>query len=118
MIVICISEKYENPKNWKQWAIENNIDWPKLDSIYTIRGTERTFKGLGLWLEELINPEIKVEGLSGIMYKEPSFSHKRFASLQGEPLTIGDILENLKAEKLNTGLELVTIGEDDYLNHD
>lgn len=112
MEVICIDEHYS--KKWFEWANLHNVEWPKKDTVYTIRQAVRTFKGLGLTLEEIHNPDVEVQGATGKYWAEPNFKHTRFTNLQGEPLEISEILETLKNVKLNVGLELVTENKSNF----
>lgn len=108
MNVICIDEYYSS--KWLEWADLHNIEWPKKDVVYTIREAIRTFKGLGLTLEEIHNPDVEIQGATGKYWAEPNFKHTRFTDLQGNPLKINEVLESLKNIKLDIALQLV--GED------
>lgn len=53
----------------------------------------RTFKGLGIFLNEIINKEIPMRP---DFLCEPNWSIKRFTDLQGNLLKINEVLESLK----------------------
>jgi hypothetical protein len=112
--IICVDSTFS--KSTLDWYNKVGVEIPIKNTIYTIRHTEKTFNGLGLFLEELVNPIVPVKGVTGIIYKEVSFSYKRFTDLQGNLLVISEVLENIKSCRLDIGLELVSIEDDENNN--
>lgn len=106
MQLICINDTYT--KGQLQFYETWNVQFPLKDKLYELREVVRTFNGTGLLVEEIVNPEVPIKGLTGIFYIEPNFSLKRFTTLDGEALIIEELLETMKSEKLYEGLELVT----------
>lgn len=111
MEIVCINAKF-TPKQLELFRYYD-IKIPETEVVYSIRDLIRTFNGSGILLKQIVNPEIPMK--PGF-YFEPNWALWRFTTLLGESLTISDILESLKSEKLNEGLELVTIEESEQLN--
>lgn len=96
METICCDDHFS--KDILEWYNTMGIITPVKDKIYSIRGIERTFNGLGIFLNEIVNPVVPVRGVTGIIHKEVSFSHKRFTNLFGESLSISEVLETVNDE--------------------
>jgi len=111
MDVICSNGTFSS--DYLQWAIQHNVEIPLENSLYSIRDTIRTFNGLGIYLIEIINPIVEFQGITGMVQIEPNFSYKRFSTLSGEPLTIEEVLEQLKSIRLDIGLQLVSKDENE-----
>ncbi len=95
MDCICINAKF--PADILAFYAEHGVTIPKENAVYKIRGVEHVRGKVGIFLEEIQNPDVPIQSvLSGIIYKEPSFNSSRFTTLLGAPI---------KTEELETILE-------------
>lgn len=86
MDLVCINDTFspEARQVYEQYGVVT----PYYDGVYTIREVVKTRKGIGLLLEELVNPLIPIgEGENGFMV-EPNFNVSRFANLDGTEINL------------------------------
>ena len=98
MDLICISDNYE-PGKLAFWK-EKGVSYPIKDKMYVLRNYVRHSHGeVGIRVEEIVNPEVLVKhSVLGTAMIEPTFHCKRFATLQGDVLTLEMIKENSNVE--------------------
>jgi hypothetical protein len=97
MDVICINGhfSYEVLVFYKQYGVQVPIQ----DKIYYIRGVEHVRGKVGIFLEEIKNPDVPIQSvLSGIIYKEPSFNSSRFTTLLGGPIKLKELETILESD--------------------
>lgn len=96
MDCLCINARF--PAATLAFYAEHGVTIPRESTVYSIRGIEHVRGKVGIFLEEIKNPDVPIQSvLSGIIYKEPSFNLSRFTTLLGEPIKLEEletILEN------------------------
>lgn len=91
MDIICIDDNFTP----EQMAIIPNR--PIRDKIYSIRDVVKSANGIGLLLNEIQNPHNGWTERAGMKFTfEPNFSIRRFASLDGSPVSY-EMIKNLIA---------------------
>lgn len=96
MECICINAKF--PAATLAFYAEHGVTIPRESAVYQIRGVEHVRGKVGIFLEEIKNPDVPIQSvLSGIICKEVSWGSFRFTTLLGEPINFKEletILEN------------------------
>lgn len=98
MDVICINGTFR-PDNLEFYR-KHGVLTPIKDKIYTIRRKLWNGGKLGVYLNELKNPEIPIQSIisdKGYKMMEPNWNIDRFRTLQGEVIT-EEMLENITAD--------------------
>lgn len=84
--IICINAEFtsEQLEIWKQFGVVH----PEKDKLYTIRSiiNHSGGEGIGVLLEEIVNPPVPVNNGIIEFMRETTFSILRFRDLQGLPL--------------------------------
>lgn len=101
MEVLCHNGKFS--EEVLEFFRLNAVSWPLEDKIYNIREVRREYgkvgssDNLGVLLEEIINPKVDTyHPVLGTVKIEPSFSIRRFSTLQGDLVTREMISELIK----------------------
>lgn len=92
MDVLCVNGKFS--VDFIEFYKKYGVIVPIQDSIYTIRDVIINFdKGVGLLLEELVNPKVPIFHplLQEWIEMEPNWDINRFATLSSNPLNIAEI---------------------------
>ena len=86
MEVICINDTFDEFQ-LKMFDIFG-VKTPRLNGLYTIRDVinHAGGEGTGILLMEIVNQPVPVDTAFGTIWRETTFSIKRFALLNGEPL--------------------------------
>lgn len=86
---ICINGRF--PPEKVEFYKQHGVITPEQDKFYTIRKLRQERGKIGVLLEEIINPEVPIQTMSGIKMIEPSWDSARFATLLGKPI---EFIEN------------------------
>lgn len=84
--VLCIDDNFP-PEYIAEFVVAQGVQIPVKGKIYSVRAIKRHFDGnLGVYLDEIRNPqcEIRMNGIT--LYVEPGFALRRFTDLLGNPL--------------------------------
>lgn len=92
--IICIDGKFTSDQLafWRQ----HNVSWPEQDKFYTVRELiPRNSEGnSALLLNEIKNPKVPIKHpILGVTQIEPNWNIRRFAHLNGAPLTVEEVKE-------------------------
>lgn len=99
MEVICIDGNFSAEQ--LDFYNAHGVVVPKKDSLYNIRNViKNSSGGVGLLLEELVNPLIPIKhSILGISNMEPNWNINRFRKLSGEDVLYDEVVELLKNVK-------------------
>ena len=90
MEIICINASFTS--DTIAFYNMHNVTIPEEGNIYHVRGSENVRGKVGLFLEEIKNPDVPIKSiLSGVIWKEPSFGSHRFTTLLGKPINIEEL---------------------------
>jgi hypothetical protein len=97
MDLVCINDIY--PVDALEFFNKNGVDYPKKDTLYSLRDIQKHTNGkIGIRVNEIINPIVLVKHyILKEISVEPTFDHKRFATLEKKVLT-KEILEQIEYE--------------------
>lgn len=98
MDVICINGTFQQEQ--LDFYKKHGVLTPIKDKLYTIRRKVWNRGKLGVYLEELVNPEIPIQSIissSGVKFMEPNWNIDRFRTLQGDVIT-EEMLENITVD--------------------
>lgn len=96
MEVICIDDRFsiEARKIYKEYKVVT----PMENMFYSVRKVVKTRNGIGLLLNELVNPSIWIEGEGeNAMFGEPNWGLFRFRNIDNSEVTYDQLTLNLVA---------------------
>ena len=82
--LVCINDKF--PSHTLEFYKQYGVSIPRNGKIYQIRGIEHVRGKVGVFLREIQNPEVPIQSMTKVIYKEPSFNISRFTTLLGNPV--------------------------------
>lgn len=98
MDLICVNSKFSQEQlNFYQ---HHGVITPTKDKIYSVRKKVWNRGKLGIYLNELVNPEIPIQSIispNGVKLIEPNWDINRFRTLTGETVT-EEMLETINQE--------------------
>lgn len=94
--LICIDDTFSTEA--REVYEKYKIVTPYLGCIYSVRKIVKTRNGIGLLLNELVNPSIWIEGEGeNAMYAEPNWGLFRFKNIDNTEITYDQLTLNLVA---------------------
>lgn len=99
--VICIDANF-TPDQLAFW-LKYKVKHPLQDKIYSVRDViKHTTGDTGLLLTEIENPKVPTpHPVLGSIKMEPTWAIRRFAHLDGSPLSMEEVREMIKISNLN-----------------